>query len=187
MVRRSLIICVLLLGVMVFAQSLFPKFALDDLRGGEVVLDSILAHNKPVIVTYWATWCKQCIKELRSLKLYHAEQESIYGEPTFYVIALCEDGPRSKRNAIALANKEGWEKFILPYDRGQKIKRKSGVAQIPELFILKPDGTIFYRHIGFNPGNEREIIAKLEELMDELSENDNRGVEKNENSGEQGE
>ena len=103
------------------------------------------------------------------LREYWESFDTTSGEHPYYIIALCEDGPRSKRQALALATKEAWDKFIIPYDDNHDIQKKAGVADIPEAFILKPDGSIYYRHIGYNPGDEKEMIEKLEELIEELN------------------
>ena len=150
------------------AEHNFPKFTLDDLGGNKVVFDSILAHGKPVVITFWATWCKPCRKELMKLHEYWESFDTSAGEHQYIVIALCEDGPRSKRQALSLAKKEGWDKFIIPYDDNHDIQKKAGVADIPETFILKPEGSVYYRHIGYNPGDEKETIEKLEELIEAL-------------------
>ena len=161
-------VLVLVIGASVAEERMFPLFTLDDLSGNRIELNSLLNKDKPIIITFWATWCKPCKRELRKLYEYWENWDTTKGERQYIIIALCEDGPRSKRQALALAKKEGWDNFIIPYDDGQKIKKKAGVADIPELFILKPDGTIFYRHIGFNPGDEKKTIAKLEELIEKI-------------------
>jgi len=152
------------------AEKSFPKFTLTDLSGGTIALDSILAQQKPIVITFWATWCKPCKKELRKLHEYWESWDTTKGERPYIIAALCEDGPRSVRQAKTMAKKEGWDKFILPYDKGGTVRKKAGVADIPECFILMPNGNIVYHHIGFNPGDEKKTIEILEKSIEEIEQ-----------------
>ncbi len=169
--RKLLLLAILLVvvGAAMGAEQKFPKFTLEDLDGNLWSIDSILSFQKPVILTFWATWCKPCRKELNKFVEYWDSWDTTKGERPYVIVALCEDSPRSVRKAKSLAKKQGWDRFILLHDKGGHVKMKAGVAEIPELFILKPDGTIYYRHIGFNPGDEQETYKKIEELLKELN------------------
>ncbi len=164
--KKLVFLSILLIFTVIFsAEQTFPKFTLDDFDGNSVSIDSIMGMGKPIMLTFWATWCKPCCKELNKYVEYWEKQKSGH---QYVVVALCEDGPRSKRKAKSLAEKQKWTNFILLYDKAGQVKKKAGVVDIPELFILYPDGTIYYRHIGFNTGDEKETFKKLEVLIEEL-------------------
>ena len=33
--------------------------------------DEVLNSDKPVLVDYWATWCKPCLEEIRNIRRYY--------------------------------------------------------------------------------------------------------------------
>ena len=44
-----------------------PDFTLPNIEGKDVTLSKALAEG-PVIIDFWATWCKPCIKAFPSLQ-----------------------------------------------------------------------------------------------------------------------
>jgi cytochrome c biogenesis protein CcmG, thiol:disulfide interchange protein DsbE len=163
--KKALVIVVMLAVASFGIEKTFPKFTLQDLSGKNVSLDSLLTQGKPILLTFWATWCKPCRKELQKISEYWDKDKT---EHKYIVVAVCEDGPRSAAQAQSLANTENWNKFKLPHDKAGELKKKAGVADIPELFLIKPDGSIYFRHIGYNPGDEKETFEKLEKLILEV-------------------
>lgn len=137
----------------------FPDFKLDTPEGETVELGEVL-ENGPVIVTFWATWCKACIKELRKL----SGMEELLESRDITLLAINEDGPRTRGKIRPFIKKEGWT-FTTGIDKGGKIKIAAGIADIPELFILGESGEILYHHIGFKPGDEAEYRKKIESLF----------------------
>lgn len=167
--RRYLSLAVVCLLCFAFAgEAKFPSFNLKSFDGKEVSLDSILVDQKPVLLTFWATWCKQCTKELHALlKDYDSHQD-----PPYQVVVLCEDGPKSVSQAKSMVVQEGWKgKFLFLYDDGAKIKTLAGVSQIPEMFIIRTDGSVFWRKPGYKPGDEKKVFDKLKELTSEEKQN----------------
>ena len=67
-----------------------PDFSLEDVNGNTVCLDSLVAKG-PVLMSFWALWCKMCIKELDALRKYDPKFDSL-GITT---LAVSQDKARS--------------------------------------------------------------------------------------------
>ena len=132
-----------------------PSFALEDLKGNEIVLDSVLSGG-PVIIDFWATWCKSCDKALDMLQKLYAT----YKDSGLNVLAITVDSPDKISRIKPLASSRKWE-FPILMDPDKKVKTLYRVMVLPTLFVLNRDGEIVYHHVGYNP-RER---SKLEEVL----------------------
>ncbi|MBF1643348.1 MAG: redoxin domain-containing protein, partial [Prevotella sp.] len=64
--KLFLSLCLLWASVAVGAQERLPKVTLKDLEGRTVQTDTISNNGNPLVVTFFATWCKPCDRELKS-------------------------------------------------------------------------------------------------------------------------
>lgn len=144
----------MLLFFLVLGQA--PSFALPDLEGNEVVLDSLLTRGI-VVVDFWATWCKPCLKELDFWKKLSQEFDSV----TF--VAINVDGPQTQRKVPLLVKSHEWDFVILLDDK--KIQSLYQVKAIPYTFIIGKDREILYQHVGFSKKEEEILRNKLASLV----------------------
>jgi|JI8StandDraft_2_1071088.scaffolds.fasta_scaffold159253_2 thiol-disulfide isomerase/thioredoxin len=128
-----------------------PNLLGKDGKGNDVLAEQF--KGKVVVVTFWATWCGYCLKELPALN--HI-QNSV-GTDFIQVIAVNQE--EEIRTAQSVLRQMKDRKFLTTYDRKGKISENYGVSGLPNLWIIAPDGTIAAHHIGY--GEESlSIIAK---------------------------
>jgi peroxiredoxin len=137
-------------------------FRAPDLNGDEVRLADILGQG-PIVVDFWATWCKPCIKELPYIQRMYDE----YAERGLQVYAVTIDSPKSQSRVKPFIK---GRKFTFPVllDPGQDVFRKlQGKGSVPYVVVLDSEGRIRYRHTGYRPGDEKELEEIVVGLLEE--------------------
>jgi len=134
------------------------NFNLKDIRGERVNLDSLLKEG-PVILDFWATWCKYCDEVLDILQEINEEYEGKVS-----IVALSWDSGLSQSKIFPLAQSRGW-KFPIVMDSDRKIGKKFGVIVLPTTIILSPEGKIVYRKLGYNPKEKKELKKIIDKFL----------------------
>ena len=151
---------VLLVLVMVWAGSMIaslPEVRLRDTDGKEVNTAHIAGQGKPVILSFFATWCKPCMRELEAInEVYDQWQEETGVE--MYIVSV--DQGQDTQKVKPLVNGKGWEYHVL-LDPNGTFKRAMNVQNIPHLLVLDSKGTIVYTHTGYTDGDESSVRTYL--------------------------
>lgn len=135
------------------------NFRLKDLEGKKVELAQNLKQG-PALVSFWATWCHPCQDELKFLqRLYQQYSDSGL---TFYAVSI--DGARDRGRVRATVKGRGITLPVL-LDPEQEVQKAFGLSEVPGLFIISTNGEIIYRHLGYKPGDEAEIRARVREVI----------------------
>lgn len=159
--------CILLLSVLVlplYGQTLdqAPRFHAESLDGEAVSLDSLL-ENGPVFVSFWALWCKPCIRELDDLKAIWEEHH----ERGFEIVAISQDGPRSVSRVKPMVRSKGWDYTVL-LDPDKELSRAFQVIALPTSFLIDTDGKVVRAQQGYKPGMEETLEKEIRELLGPL-------------------
>ncbi|MCX7785320.1 MAG: TlpA family protein disulfide reductase [candidate division WOR-3 bacterium] len=141
-----------------------PSFTLYDVSGKVVILDSLVKKG-PVIMSFWALWCKMCIKELDALKPYYPEIESL--GVTF--LAISQDKAKSKDEVKSFVAGRKW-RYQIVLDPENKLRKSYNVQVMPTFFIINQDKKIVFTHQGYKPGDEKKIMVSLRKLMKKCAE-----------------
>ncbi|MDY5969255.1 MAG: TlpA disulfide reductase family protein [Bacteroidales bacterium] len=153
----------LAMGVMAQNARLPENVSLKNLNGETVSSSAIQNDGKPIIVSFWATWCKPCMRELNTIKdVYEDWQE----ETGVKLVAISIDDSRSSSKVLPLVNAQGWE-YEVYLDPNQDMKRAMSVVNVPHTFLLNGKGEIVWQHTSFVEGSEEELIEKVREVIEE--------------------
>lgn len=158
-----LIISFALLANSVFAQQekSIPSVNVKSLDGKTVSTSAITNEEKPIIISFWSTTCRPCIKELTAFSDLYEEWAE---ETGVKIVAVSTDDSRTVNNVRPMVNARGWE-FDIYLDVNGDFKRAMGVTDIPHLFILDGTGKIVYQHTSYSEGSEYEVIEKIRALV----------------------
>jgi len=165
-VKKLLILLILSITIALAAnpnQTSAPNFVLQDVDGKTVRLDSLVKKG-PVLMSYWALWCKMCIKELDAMKQYFSELESLQCS----YLAISQDKSRSVPEVKPFAASHKW-KYQVVLDPDNKMRNLYKVQVMPSLFIIDQNQKIIFTHQGYKPGDEKKIIEKVRQLLTSCS------------------
>jgi cytochrome c biogenesis protein CcmG, thiol:disulfide interchange protein DsbE len=142
-----------------------PAMVIKTLDGQSVNTSSFSNDGKPYVVSFWATWCRPCLKELTAIDEIYED----WLEQGFKLIAISTDNARTRSNVMPMVNGRGWE-FEFYSDENGDLQRAMGVNMIPHTFIIDGNGNIIDQHRAFTDGMEWEMFEKLKKILDENTE-----------------
>ena len=122
---------------------------------GKIINTSNISNNgKPIIISFWATWCKPCVTELTTIADVYEDWQK---ETGVLLIAVSIDDARSSSQVKPLVDGKGWSYMVL-LDVNNDFKRAMNVNLVPQTFVLNGNGEIVWQHTSFSPGSELSLI-----------------------------
>lgn len=143
------------------AEAQIPAVKVENSKGEPVNTRTLVDGKTPMIISFWATTCKPCIRELDAIC---EAMPDWLDEADFRVVAVSTDDNRFAAKARSLAEGHGWQDFTLIYDKNQEFMRGMNVTLTPQVFVVDANGKIVYSHTGYTPGSEQELIKVIKKL-----------------------
>jgi cytochrome c biogenesis protein CcmG, thiol:disulfide interchange protein DsbE len=137
--------------------STIPSVELKTLDGKTVNIKDYVGQGKITVVSFWATWCSPCKRELDAIAEVYPDWQEDYNVE---LIAITIDDSRSLAKVPALIETKGWEYTVLA-DVKQELKKALNFQTVPQTFLLNEKGEIVYSHTGYSPGDEYELEEKI--------------------------
>jgi len=128
-----------------------------DLKGNKIRISDY--HGKVVIVSFWASWCGPCKKELPvlagvvkrvgpdHLQVIAINYRDEY-EPFKYVVNVLKDYP-----------------ITILRDANGKMARKYDVRAVPRMILIGRDGKVAADHTGYGESMIPELVDQLNALL----------------------
>ena len=138
------------------------NISLKDIDGQTVQSSVIQNNGKPIIISFWATWCKPCNLELKTIKEVYDEWQE---ETGVKLVAISIDDARSAARVKPWVDGKDWP-FEVYLDQNRDFARALNVGpNPPHTFVVNGEGEIVWQHTGYLPGAEEEVIEKVRELL----------------------
>ena len=112
-------------------------------------------------ISFWATWCKPCIKELKNVNSLLDEWIEEYDVE---LVAVSVDDSRNAVKVKPTVNALNWD-FDVLLDPNGDLQRAMNVANPPVTFLIDQEGNIVYTHTGYVEGDEYELEDHIKELV----------------------
>lgn len=159
---KKFIIIAVLVAVVQTAFAQLPHVTLKDINGKAVRLDTLSNGGKPIIIDFFATWCKPCNRELSAISEVYDQWQS---ETGVRLIAVSIDQAHHINKVKPLVDQLGWPYEVL-LDPNSELKRALGVQLIPYTLIVDGDGKIVYKHSGYVDGEEDELFEEVKKIVE---------------------
>ena len=155
--KNILVAIFLMVSSVAFAQ--VPSVVVENSKGETVDTKSLVEAGTPMILSFWSTSCKPCIRELDAI--YDALPDWLE-EVDFRVVAVSTDDSRLLAKAKSFAEGRGWgEEYTLLFDKNQDFMRAMNVSVVPHVFVLDSKGKVVYSHTSYVPGGELEVFEAV--------------------------
>ncbi len=136
-----------------------PSVILKDMNGKQVNTAK-LGFDGPVIISFWATWCSPCKRELNTIQDVYEDWQEEFG---VHLVAVSIDDEKTKNSVPVYVNGRGWDYTVL-MDPNSDFRRAMGVNNVPHTFLVNKDGVIVYSHNNYSPGDEELLYKELQKL-----------------------
>ena len=166
MKKLFLVTILITVSAFIFAQNVekkhrkLPSVMIKSVDGRNFNTEDISNDGNPVIISFWALWCKPCINELTTIADVYEEWQD---ETGVKLIAISIDDARSSSRVLPVVNGKGWD-YEVYLDANGDFKRAMNVNMIPHTFLLNGDGEIVWQHLSFSEGSEEELIELIRKV-----------------------
>jgi len=168
MKKIFLILIVIFFHNFFFAQEIqtnkkLPSVEIKNLEGKTINTSTFSNNGKPIIVSFWATWCRPCHKELSAINDVYEDWKK---ETGVKLIAVSIDDSKTVRNVAPMVSGKEWD-FEFYLDENGDFKRAMGVNMVPHSFIINGNGEIVQQFTAFGEGGEKKLIEAVRKIIAE--------------------
>lgn len=141
-------------------ETQLPYEQLVDMEGNAVDKAAFTNEGKPIIISFWATWCGPCISELTNISSVYADWQKEQGVK---LIAISIDRARQLEKVKGLIAEKEWSYEVF-MDQSGDFRNALNVVNIPHTFVLDGEGKVIYQSTSYTPGDELKLYEKVKSV-----------------------
>lgn len=141
-------------------RDVLTDFTLPDVKGKKVKLSDF--KGKVVVISFWATWCKPCLKELKFMQKLQKKKKG-----AFEIFAISTDAPDTYARVRAMVKKKKWPFVVLTDQDGQVTKTLNPRIANPYTILVDKKGKLAAQHEGFTSGDKKQYEEYITKLLAE--------------------
>ena len=161
MKRVMILVVLMVFGMAIEVSAQLPSVTLKDINGKTVTTDTLSNGGNPMIISFFATWCKPCNRELDAISEVYEEWQK---ETGVKLVAISIDQAQNINKVKPLVDQHEWPFETVLLDPNGEFKRQLGIQMIPYVLIVDGQGKIVYKHNGYTDGAEEELIEKIRSM-----------------------
>lgn len=161
LINKLLVLITICIATAISANAQLPSVQLKDLNGKPVDSATLSNDGKPFIISFWATWCKPCIRELIAIDENYADWVD---ETGVKVYAISVDKAQDAAKVKPLVDARGWD-FEVLLDQNQDFARNLGCQNPPHVVVVDGKGNIVESHSGYTDGSEDHLIELVRQII----------------------
>ncbi len=116
-------------------------------------------HGKVIVVSFWATWCPYCIKELSALEKIQRQ----ISKDKLDVVAV--NFKESRKVFSNIKRKLKGFAITITHDKRGTIGKEFDVSGLPHMLIIDKNGTLKHIHKGYSEKSLPKLIEQINHLL----------------------
>ncbi len=113
-----------------------PDFTMVDMNGKEVKLSEL--RGKPVILNFWASWCKYCVQEMPDFEQFY----KIYGNDIHFVMLNTLSSGETKSSGKKFISDKGYTFPVYFDESGIASQMYGAYSGIPITYFIDANGNL---------------------------------------------
>lgn len=139
-----------------FKKYKLPSIDIKTIDGVSFNTSQFSNDGKPIIISFWATWCTNCVKELKAIQEVYSDWQDSTGVK---LIAVSIDDAKSVDKVKPFVNGKSWD-YEIYLDPNRDFSRAMNVVMPPYTYVIDGNGDVVWQHISYTDGDE-DILYKV--------------------------
>ncbi len=139
-----------------------PDLTLKDINGKNKNVADYGKSGKITVISFWATWCTPCKKELTNINDNLLEEWRT--KYNVQLVAVSTDNSKNVLKVKPFVDGQGWD-FDCLLDVNEDLKRAINATIIPHTLLIDQNGKIVWTHTGYVEGDEFILEEQIKKLV----------------------